>query len=96
MWLETLNEESLRRDETPTRPPDYSFDAAAYRTGPPSDGLKERYALPHEAVLSTTGETGSELPEANGHAVPHYRDAMFIEFLVRRCDGSADQPSARR
>lgn len=82
--------------QVPTGLPGYSFDAAAYMAQPPSDGLMEMHALPHEVVLATIREAGCELLEATRHNVAHSGDAMFMEFFVRRRGGSAVEPSARQ
>lgn len=94
--LSKLNEGGVGFFQVPTKLPGYSFDAAAYMAQPPTDGLMEMHALPHEVVLSTIREAGCELLEANRHDVADVEDAMFMEFFVRRRGRPARRPSARK
>ncbi len=82
--LSKLNAGGVGFFQVPTRLPGYSFDAAAYMTQPPTDGLMEMHALPHEVVLATIHEAGCELLETGRHDVAHIEDAMFMEFFVRK------------
>lgn len=94
--LSKLNAGGVGFFQVPTRLPGYSFDAAAYMAQPPTDGLMEMHALPHEVVLSTIREAGCELLEASRHDVAHDGGAMFMEFFVRRRGGPKIRPLARR
>ena len=93
--LSKLNVGGVGFFQVPTRLPGYSFDAAAYMAQPPTDGLMEMHALPHEVVLSTIREAGCELLEASRHDVAHDEDAMFMEFFVRKRGRPAHRPPAR-
>ena len=94
--LSKLNAGGIGFFQVPTRLPGYTFDAAAYMAQPPTDGLMEMHALPHEVVLSTIREAGCELLEASRHDVAHDEDALFMEFFVRKRGRRAGRVFARK
>jgi len=82
--LSKLNPGGVAIFQVPTVLPNYQFDADAYLADPPSLGVMEMHAIPHEAVLSAIEEAGCKLVEAREYDCIGVDGGMSIEFVVRR------------